>query len=231
MLEEASSRLPSYHPQSEAFMRSFQPPADTRFYAGVDLHARSLYLVVLDHDGQTRFARNLPAQPEPFLRAVQPFHAGLLVACECVHPWYWLADTCRDHAIPFVLGHAWAMKAVHGPKTKCDRHDAEAIARLLKGGNFPPAYAYPKERRGLRDLLRARLRLVPQRADSSGPAPPPRRQPNPPPVSSDVKYKSKRAAITADIADPFVRRRVATDLALPEPLDTAIRRLEAETEE
>jgi hypothetical protein len=26
-------------------MRSFQPPADTRFYAGVDLHARSLYLV------------------------------------------------------------------------------------------------------------------------------------------------------------------------------------------
>src|SRR5262249_30354618 len=26
------------------------------------------------------------------------------------------------------------------------------IARLLKGGNFLPAYAYPKERRGLRDL-------------------------------------------------------------------------------
>jgi transposase len=120
-------------------MRSFQPPADTRFYAGVDLHARSLYLVVLDRDSQVRFGRNLPAAPEPFLRAVQPFRDGLLVACECVHPWYWLADTCRDHAIPFVLGHAWAMKAVHGSKTKCDRQDAEAIARLLKGGNFPPA--------------------------------------------------------------------------------------------
>ena len=63
-------------------MRHFQPPAGTRFYAGVDLHARSLSLVILDHDGQTRFGRNLPAAPEPFLRAVAPFRDGLLVACE-----------------------------------------------------------------------------------------------------------------------------------------------------
>src|SRR4051794_19858544 len=232
MLEEAPSRLPSHQPEPEAFtMRSFQPPADTRFYAGVDLHARSLYLVVLDRDGQARFGRNLPAQPEPFLRAVQPFRAGLLVACECVHCWYWLADTCRDENIAFVLGHAWAMKAVHGAKTKCDRKDAEAIARLLKGGNFPPAYAYPRERRSLRDPLRARLRLVRQRAELYGHVHTARRQANLPPVSSDVKSKSKRAAITADIVDPFVRRRVDTDLALLEPLDIAIRQLEADLEE
>jgi transposase len=211
-------------------MRCFQPPADTRFYAGVDLHARSLYLVVLDTDGQTRYGRNLPAQPEPFLRAVAPFRDGLLVACACVHPWYGLADTCRDHQIAFVLGHAGAMRAIHGSKTKGDRHDAEAIARLLRGGNFPPAYAYPRERRGLRDLLRARLRLVRQRAELYGHVHTARRQANLPPVSNDVKYKSKRAAITADIADPFVRRRVETDLALLEPLDAAIRRLEAEIE-
>src|SRR5215475_2533557 len=205
-------------------MRSFQPPADTRFYAGVDLHARSLYLVILDHDGQVRFGRNLPAAPDPFLRAIAPFRDGLLVACECVHCWYWLADTCRDHDIAFVLGHAWAMRAVHGSKTKCDRRDAEAIARLLRGGNFPPAYAYPRERRG----LRARLRLVRQRAELYGHVHAARRQASLPPVSNDVRYKSKRAGITADIADPFVRRRVETDLALLEPLDTTIRRLEAE---
>ena len=135
-------------------MRCFQPPPETRFYAGVDLHARSLFLVVLDRLGHERFARNLPAAPAPFLQAVQPFRDGLVVGCECMHCWYWLADTCRDQGIPFALGHAWAMRAVHGSKTKCDRKDAEAIARLLKGGNFPLAYAYPHERRGLRDLLR-----------------------------------------------------------------------------
>ena len=212
-------------------MRTFQPPAGTRFYAGVDLHARALFLVVLDAGSQVRFARNLPAQPEPFLRAVQPFRDGLLVACECMHCWYWLADACRDHGITFVLGHAWAMKAVHGCKTKCDRKDAEAIARLLKGGNLPPAYAYPKERRGLRDLLRARLRLVRQRAHLYGHVHTARRQANLPPVSNDVKYKCKRAGCTADIADLFVRRRVETHLALLEPLDTTIRRLEAEIED
>src|SRR5438094_829217 len=123
------------------------------------------------------------------------------------------------------------MKAVHGSKTKCDRQDAEAIARLLKGGNFPPAYAYPRERRGLRDLLRARLRLVRQRAELYGHVHTARRQANLPPVSNDVKYKSKRAAIIQDITDPYVRRRVETDLALLEPLDTAIRQLEADLDE
>jgi transposase len=212
-------------------MRYFRPPADSRFYAGVDLHARSLFLSILDHDGQERYARNLPAAPAPFLKAVQPFRLGLVVGCECMHCWYWLADTCRDEGLTFALGHAWGMKAVHGSKTKCDRHDAQAIARLLRGGNFPLAYAYPRERRGLRDLLRARLRLVRQRAELYGHVHTARRQANLPPVSNDVKYKSKRGTITADIADPFVRRRVETHLALLEPLDTTIRRLEGEIEE
>src|SRR5947209_7049763 len=97
-MEEAPSRLPSHSPDPEAFMRCYQPPADTRFYAGVDLHARSLFLAVLDRDGQARFGRNLPAQPEPFLRAVAPFRDGLVVGCECMHCWYWLADTCRLEA-------------------------------------------------------------------------------------------------------------------------------------
>ena len=110
-------------------MRCFPPPPETRFYAGVDLHARSLFLCILDTDGQERFARNLAAAPEPFLKAVQPFRDGLVVGCECMHCWYWLADTCREHGIAFVLGHAWAMRAVHGSKTKGDRHDALAIAQ------------------------------------------------------------------------------------------------------
>src|SRR5262245_25339225 len=228
---ELARRRP-LHLQTETFtMRTFTPPADTRFYAGVDLHARAAFVVILDRRGAIVFAKNLPASPDAFLAAVAPFRDGLLVACECLHCWYWLADTCRDQAIAFVLGHAYSRKAVHGCKTKCDRKDAEAIARLLQGGNFPPAYAYLRERRGLRDLLRARLRLVRQRAELYGHVHTARRQANLSPVSSDVKYVSKRAAITQDIADPFVRRRVETDLALLAPLDTAIRQLEAELED
>jgi hypothetical protein len=42
----------------------------------------------------------------------------------------------------FVLGHAWALRALPGCTTRCDRKDTEAIARLLKGG-APPAKRPP----------------------------------------------------------------------------------------
>jgi len=199
-------------------------------YVGVDLHARTMFVCVIDQDGTVRFSRNLIAKPEPFLTAVAPFRPDLLVGCECVHSWYWLADTCRQHNIPFALGHAFGIKAVHTSKTKSDAHDAEVIARLLRGGNFPLAYAYPKERRGLRDLLRTRLRLVRQRAELYGHIHTVRRQLNLTPVGSDVKYKGKRHAAAADIPDPHSRRGVEARLNLLGPLDTEIRRLERDIE-
>jgi len=199
-------------------------------YVGVDLHARTLYVCVLDAAGTLRLSCNLPAKPEPFLKAVEPFRPDLLVGCECMHTWYWLADTCATENIPFALGHAWAMKAVHGSKTKSDKKDAEAIARLLRGGTFPLAYAYPADRRGLRDLLRTRLRLVRQRAELYAHVHTARRQLNLEPVGSDVKYKSKRDGAAADIPDPHTRRGIEARLNLLGPLDTEIRHLERDIE-
>ena len=57
------------------------------------------------------------------------------------------------------------MKAIHGGKAKNDKIDAGKIARLLRGGNFPIAYVYPKGMRETRDLLRRRTFLVRKRAE------------------------------------------------------------------
>ena len=57
------------------------------FYAGVDLHARSMFTHVLDERGKTVLERDLPACPEAFLDAVQPFRQGLVVGCECMFAW------------------------------------------------------------------------------------------------------------------------------------------------
>jgi transposase len=202
-----------------------------RFYVGIDLHSRTMFLHVLDHDGTTRLAKNLPARPEPFLQAVQPFRPDLVVASECVHCWYWLADLCDAQQIPFLLGHAFGMRAVHADKNKSDPHDAHTIARLLRAGALPLAYPYPKERRGLRDLLRARLRFVRLRARTYGHVHTALRQHNLPPVSNDVKYKSKRGGIADTIPDEHTRRSVAADLELLDPLDTLIRHLERDIEQ
>src|SRR5262249_13635835 len=50
-------------------------------------------------------------------------------------------------------------------------------------------------------------------------------------ASKHAKSARNRAAIPTDIADPSVRRRVETALALLPPLDAAIRQLEADLED
>lgn len=136
-----------------------------QYYCGIDLHARTMYLCIVDRDGNVLIHRNMKSAAEPFLQAVAPYRGDLAVAVECIFTWYWLADLCRREGIAFVLGHALYMKAIHGGKTRSDRLDPQKIALLLKGGSIPQAYVYPPEMRATRDLLRRRLHLVRKRAD------------------------------------------------------------------
>ena len=92
-------------------------------------------LCVLNQDGEILLHRNMPAGPEPFLKAVAPYRADLVVCVDCLFTWYWLADLCAREGIPFVLGHALYMKAIHGGKAKHDTIDAQKIAVLLRGGH------------------------------------------------------------------------------------------------
>jgi hypothetical protein len=103
------------------------------YYCGVDLHARSLYVCILDQAGDVQVHRNLRADPEAFLQVVAPYRRDFAVAAECMFAWYWLADLCEHEGMPFVLGHALYMKAIHGGKAKHDRMDAHKIAALLRG--------------------------------------------------------------------------------------------------
>ena len=48
-------------------------------YCGVDLHARSLFVHVLDHTGTTRLEQDIPASPAAFLDALKPFRDGATV--------------------------------------------------------------------------------------------------------------------------------------------------------
>jgi predicted NBD/HSP70 family sugar kinase len=50
------------------------------FYCGIDLHARSMDVCILRHDGEILLHRNMQAAPEPFLKAIAPYREGLVVA-------------------------------------------------------------------------------------------------------------------------------------------------------
>ena len=212
-------------------MRFYNQPH--RFYAGVDLHARSLYLCVLDQAGNVVFDGNLAAGPEALTRALAPFRdpaapQQVVLACECMFAWYWLADWCHDQGIPFVLGHALYMKAIHGGKVKNDRIDAHKIATLLRGGLLPQAYVYPKALRATRDLLRRRMFLVHKRAEAIAHVQMTNQQYNLPAFGQKLIYAANRAdlKIAERFSDPSVHKTVAVDLALIEHLDQSIGDLE-----
>jgi hypothetical protein len=196
-----------------------------RFYCGVDLHARTLSLHVLDAAGTTRLAKTLPANPDAFLKAVAPFRDGLVVACECMFAWYWLADLCTAEGIPFVLGHALYLKAIHGGKAKTDQIDAYKIAVLLRGGMLPQAYVYPKGMRATRDLRRRRTFFVRRRAEALVHLTNTNSQYNLPPFPKKLAYAANREGLGLPerFADPSVRQDVELDLALLDTCDAQIR--------
>jgi hypothetical protein len=134
------------------------------FYCGIDLHARTMYVCILDQRGEFLVHRNMKTSPEACLNAIAPYRQGIVVAVECMFTWSWLAALCADHGIPFVLGHALSMQAIHGGKAQNDQIDSQKIAALLRGGMLPHAYVYPAQMRATRDLLRRRMHLAHKRA-------------------------------------------------------------------
>jgi transposase len=185
-----------------------------RFYCGVDLHARSMFTHVLDADGQTVFETDLPAGPEVFLDAVKPYREGLVVGCECMFAWYWLADLCEDHSIPFALGHALYMKAIHGGKAKNDRIDAGKIAGLLRGGMFPMAYVYPRCLRETRDLLRRRSYFVRHKAQLIAHITNTNSQYNLPPFERKLSRHPDYSDLAKRFSHPSTQLSIAADAAL-----------------
>ena len=101
-----------------------------QFYCGIDVHARSMYVCIISHEGELLVHRNMKAAPAPFLTVIAPYREGLGVAVEGMFTWYWLADLCAHEPIPFVLGHALSMKALHGGKAK-NATIADTVAEIL----------------------------------------------------------------------------------------------------
>jgi transposase len=197
-----------------------------KFYCGIDLHARSMYICILDQEGNTLLHKNFKTDPESFLRAIQPYREDIVVAVECMFVWYWLADLCNRESIPFVLGHALYMKAIHGGKSKNDKIDSRKIAVLLRGGTLPTAYVYPEAMRATRDLLRRRNHLVHKRTELLAHIQNTNSQYNLPNFEKKLSIKSNRVGVADHFPDPSVQKSIEVNLQLMELYDRLLNDLE-----
>jgi transposase len=193
-------------------MRFYTQPH--QFDGGLDVHARSLYVCILNQAGEVLRHRNMPASPEPFLKAMAPYREDLVVCVECLFTWDWLADLCGREGIPFVLGHALSVTAIHGGKAKHDTIDAQKIAVWLRGGMLPQASVYPAAMRATRDRLRRRMPLMRKRAERLAHIHKTNSQSNLPEMGKKIAYKANRDGVAEQFPALAVQKSIAVDLAL-----------------
>jgi transposase len=197
-----------------------------KHYCGIDLHAKAMYVCILDQSGTKLVHKNLPTTPEAFLRVIAPYREDLVVGVECMFTWYWLADLCAKEGIAFVLGHALYMKAIHGGKAKNDKIDAHKIAVLLRGGMMPQAYVYPSEMRATRDLLRRRCHLARKRAELLAHIHNTNSQYNLPEIGKRLANKSNREDVADHFPDPSVHKAIEVDVSLIDHYDQLLGEVE-----
>ena len=134
------------------------------FYTGIDQHKRDSFLATYDAEGtlvkQGRVRKTRAALSQYFAAFAGPHRAVV----ESTGGWYWLADVLAALHVDLRLAHATRLKAISAATVKTDRIDADTLATLLRADLIPEAHMIARDRRGPRDLLRARLRLVTKRA-------------------------------------------------------------------
>jgi len=183
-------------------------------YCGIDLQARTLSICILSQEGEGMVHQHFTATPETFLKVLAPSRDDVVVAGACLFTWYWLADLCAREGIPFVLGPALSMQAIHGGTATNDRSEAQKVAVLLRGGMLPQASVSPAAMRATRDLLRRRLQLMRTRAEWLTPIQHTKRQDHLPEIGKKLADKANRAGGAARFPDPAVQKSLAVALAL-----------------
>ncbi|MFI5295485.1 MAG: IS110 family transposase [Thermodesulfovibrionales bacterium] len=135
------------------------------FYSGIDLHSKKSHVCVIDREGKKVKEENLNNDLALILQFLKPFGKDVHIAIESTINWYWIVDGLMEAGYDVRLAHTLGLYMITGAKVKTDRRDAFKLAKLLRMGEIPEAYIYPKEKRPLRDLLRRRAGLVQQRAE------------------------------------------------------------------
>ncbi len=133
-------------------------------HSGIDLHKKDLVIDTLDASGTAVSHRRLRAERPLVARYFRSLPGPHRAVVEATASWYWLADLLKEEGIELTLAHSKLAGAIAYAKVKTDAVDAHTLAQLLRVDLIPRAHMISAELRGIRDVLRVRLRLVQKRS-------------------------------------------------------------------
>ncbi len=136
-----------------------------KLYCGIDLHANNHYICVIDEKDKRLLEVRCGNDISLTIKSLAKYKRRLQgVAVESTFNWYWLVDGLMDAGFKALLVNTAKVVQYNGLKRTGDRYDAFHLAHLMRLGILPTGYIYPKQTRGLRDLLRKRMQLVQNRS-------------------------------------------------------------------
>jgi transposase len=130
----------------------------------MDLHGRNVLCSLTDENDKVVAEKRLKTELTEVLQFLEPHRDSIAqIVIESTYNWYWLVDGLQEANYGVSLANPNAVKTYDGLKHGNDKGDARHLAHLCRLGVLPTGYIYPKELRGVRDLLRRRMLLVQDR--------------------------------------------------------------------
>jgi transposase len=132
-------------------------------YSGIDLHKDNSFITTINDIGQLIKQCRVRNNEAEILQYFQNIGGPHRAVVEATSGWYWLNDLLEANGIEMVLAHAKYIKAIAYAKVKTDKVDSQTLATLLRMNLVTPAHKISQELRGMRDMMRTRLRFVQKR--------------------------------------------------------------------
>ncbi|NUM55123.1 MAG: IS110 family transposase [Candidatus Hydrogenedentes bacterium] len=130
------------------------------YYAGLDLHKKTIVFCVKQADGTLVEEGTIRAVKPELERWLCERDTRCVVALEATMFTGWVYDVLVSHEVETHVGHPYMLRAIAAAKKKNDKVDARMLADLLRCDLFPSCYMAPEKLRELRRVMRYRNFLV-----------------------------------------------------------------------
>ncbi|KXA89594.1 hypothetical protein AKJ62_02805 [candidate division MSBL1 archaeon SCGC-AAA259D14] len=129
-------------------------------FAGLDVHKKYFHATVLEESGNVLVQKNFPNSSDGYDSLLAVTGKDVEVALEATYAWEYVFEELEDRVEEIKLAHPKRTEAITKERIKTDVKASEALAKLLRMGWLPEAWAPPKETRRVREKLRRRAYLV-----------------------------------------------------------------------
>ena len=129
------------------------------WYLGIDLHRLTVVIAGVNDAGEAMNATTIRCEDTEAIRQFAEKLGAFRAVIEATGTYRWLYDLLRPYG-GIVLAHPLRLRAMIQRRSKTDKLDAMLLANLLRINQVPLAYIPPEPYQQLRNLTRARARLV-----------------------------------------------------------------------